>query len=239
MAGHSQFKNIMHHKKAQDIKRAKCFTKILREVTVAAKAGGVDPQLNARLRTALIRARQNNVPKEKLERAIGASQEDNTHYESVHYGAMGSGQSAFFIEVLTDNRNRTISDIRLIFNKNHVRLGEVQHLFQQWGMIFYEKRDSAFYEKLLECAIQVGVVDIQEDEDTCVLLCERRDFFRIKDDLDAQCHGALQAHIGWWPHNLYQADAEEVERLHKLVTALEDLDDVQHVWSNVQQLVYA
>lgn len=232
MAGHSQFKNIMHRKGAQDAKRAKVFTKLLREVTVAARAGGADAGSNPRLRNALYQARQANMPKDTLERAISRATEETGNYESLYYEGFGPGQAALLIHVLTDNRNRSASEVRGFFHKHGGRFGDVAFLFSHVGIIAYPLLTTQA--ALAERAIDQGATDIQEEEDACVLQCPRDLFFALRESLEAEFGPPTYASLAWVPFLPHiVADHHQQESLRKFIGSLEELEDVQEVWSNV------
>lgn len=235
MAGHSQFKNIMHRKGAQDAKRAKLFTKILREVTVAAKAGGTDPSSNPRLRNALLQARQANLPKDNLDRAVAKAHESTENYESLYYEAMGPGQAAFLVQVLTDNRNRSAAEVRATFNKNGSRAADVTFLFDHVGVITYTNIDNP--EKFMDTAIEGGASDIQEhthEEGTeYTVICPRDSFFALKDHLEKDIGAPISASLEWIAKTPYMPEDDgQKKSIQKIIDTLEDMDDVQNIWTN-------
>jgi YebC/PmpR family DNA-binding regulatory protein len=237
MAGHSQFKNIMHRKGAQDAKRAKLFTKIIRELTVAAKVGGGDPEANPRLRAGILSARSANMPKETMERAIkkGAGGEETGDYQEVRYEGYGPHGVALMVETLTDNRNRTAPEIRSCFNKNGGALGEtnsVSFLFDRMGLIQYPL--SLAEDVLLEAALEGGAQDVKSSEDSYVVLCALQDFGGLRDTLIERFGDPLEARLVWLPKTPLVLAQEAFESVEKLVEALEDNDDVQTVWTNGQ-----
>lgn len=231
MAGHSQFKNIMHRKGAQDAKRAKIFTKILREVTVAARMGGVDPNTNARLRAILIHARSSNVPKDNLERAITKSQDQAVAEDSLRYEAFGPEGSALLIEVLSANRNKSASEIRAVLNRHGARLADVAFMFAHESRLVYHTKSP---DDLMEAAVMHGAREfVQEGEETCILSCARENFAQLCDALEPRFGVPDQAFLGWFAPIPHIIDDTARQALTKLISALEDLDDVQHVWTNV------
>ena len=239
MAGHSQFKNIMHRKGAQDAKRAKVFTKIIRELTVAAKAGGPDPEANPRLRAAILSARTANMPKDTLERAIkkGAGGEDTADYIQIRYEGYGPSGVAFIVETLTDNRNRTAPEIRSCFNKHAGGLGETNSVafsFDRLGVIRYPLTVSA--DALMEVALEGGAQDLTMSEDGHEVVCPLEAFGPLRDLLVACFGDPQEAHLAFVPHTLVPLSAEALEAVAKLVDALEDNDDVQTVWTNAGSL---
>jgi len=236
VAGHSQFKNIMHRKGAQDAKRAKLFTKILREVTVAVRSGGSDPETNHRLRNALIQARQANVPKDNLDRVMSKANQDTAHYESIYYEGFGPGQTAVLVHTLTDNRNRSASDVRTLFNKHGGRFADVGFLFSHVGIIVYQTSPEQ-REALMELAIEEGAVDIQESETECIIYSSRETFFTFRDTLESRFGVAHYSNLTWIPHTPHALKESDEASLEKFISALEDLDDVQSVWTSLPFVV--
>lgn len=236
MAGHSQFKNIMHRKGAQDAKRAKIFTKIIREITVAAKMGAPDPGANPRLRAALVAAREANMSKDTIERAIkrGSGADGADDYEEVRYEGYGPGGIAVIVEALTDNRNRTAGEVRSAFSKNGGALGEtnsVSFMFDRMGQIAYDIK-VAVADAMLEAAIEAGAEDCLSSEDGHEVLCRPDDFNAVRDALEKRFGEARSARLIWRPQTLTPIDGEKAEGLLKLLDILEDNDDVQQVYSN-------
>ncbi len=238
MAGHSQFKNIMYRKGAQDKKRAKIFTKIIRELTTAARSGLPDPAANPRLRAAVLAARQANMPKDTVERAIkrGAGGEGAEAYEEVRYEGYGPGGTALIVEALTDNRNRTASDVRAAFAKAGGALGEtnsVSFQFDHVGEIAYQA-SAASADDMLEAAIEAGAGDVVSDADGHVVICAPEDFNSVRDALEARFGPAELAGLVWRPLNSAVIDEETATSLFKLIETLEDSDDVQNVYANFE-----
>jgi YebC/PmpR family DNA-binding regulatory protein len=238
MAGHSQFKNIMYRKGAQDKKRAKIFTKIIRELTTAARSGLPDPAANPRLRAAVLAARQANMPKDTVERAIkrGGGGEGAEAYEEVRYEGYGPGGTALIVEALTDNRNRTASDVRAAFAKAGGTLGEtnsVSFQFEHVGEIAYQG-SAAGADDMLEAAIEAGAEDVVSDADGHVVTCAPEDFNSMRDALEARFGPAESARLAWRPLNSAAIDEETAASLFKLIEALEDSDDVQNVYANFE-----
>ncbi len=236
MAGHSQFKNIMHRKGAQDAKKAKIFTKLIRELTVAAKQGG-DPATNARLRAAVIAARIANMPKDTQDRAIargmGAGDADN--FEEIRYEGYGPGGVAVVVEALTDNRNRTAPEVRSSFTKYGGNLGEtnsVSFQFDHVGLIEYPLA-AVTSDRLLEIALEGGADDIQQEGDIHQVFCQIPDFHKVREELSKHLGDPLSAKIIWKPLNLITVDEQTASSVLKLLEVLEDNDDVQAVFSNV------
>ncbi len=236
MAGHSQFKNIMHRKGAQDIKRAKIFNKLTREIAVAAKSGLPDPAANPRLRAAIQAARVQNMPRDRIERAIksGSPGGDTASYEEVRYEGYGPGRVALIVEALTDNRNRTAAEIRSAFGKHGGSLGEtnsVAFLFNRVGQIFYPA-GTAGADAMFEAALEAGADNVDSDEDGHTITTSVEGFSGVRDALDARFGPAESARLGWEPLNTVAPDEEAAATLLKLIDVLEDNDDVQTVEGN-------
>ncbi len=238
MAGHSQFKNIMHRKGAQDAKRGKFFTKLIRELTVSAKSGLPDPNANPRLRAAIQAARQANMPKDTIDRAVkrGSGEGDDTNYEEVRYEGYGPGGIALIVEALTDNRNRTASDVRSAFTKSGGSLGEtnsVSFMFTRVGEIKYPV-SAASADQMFEAALEAGADNVISDEDGHDITCQPDDVNTVRDALEAVFGPPEFARLGWRPQALIGIDGEPAEKLFRLIEALEDSDDVQTVIGNYE-----
>ena len=236
MAGHSQFKNIMHRKGAQDIKRAKEFGKLAREIQVAAKLGAPEPDQNPRLRAAIAAARGANMPKDNIERAIrkATGDGDDTNYEDVRYEGYGPGGVALIVEALTDNRNRTASEVRSAFSKFGGSLGEtgsVGFQFDRVGQIFYES-DVATTDAMFEAALEAGAEDVDSTADGHEIRCAPDDFHAVRDGLEGQFGAPRSAGLAWKPQVTIAVDVDAAATLLKLLQALEDSDDVQSVSAN-------
>ena len=236
MAGHSQFKNIMYRKGAQDAKRAKAFTKLIRELTTAARTGLPDPAANPRLRSALVAARVANMSKDTIERAIkrGAGGDDGANYEEVRYEGYGPGGVAIIVEALTDNRNRTVSDLRMVFGKHGGALGDsnsVSFLFERKGMVRYPAK-AASADAMFEAALEAGADNVESDGEAHEATSAPEDFAQLRDKLEAKFGPPLEARLMWRPMTNVRVDGETAERLLKLIEALEDNDDVQTVSAN-------
>jgi len=236
MAGHSQFKNIMYRKGAQDARRAKVFTKIIRELTVAAKNGLPDPNSNPRLRAAIQAAREANMPKDTVERAIkrAAGGEENTIYEEVRYEGYGPGGAAIIVEALTDNRNRTASEVRAAFAKAGGNLGEtnsVAFMFERKGVIAYPTAIGSA-DAVFEAALEAGAENVESTAEGHEITCLSDDFANARDVLEAKFGPAASAKLQWRPINSISVEGPAAESLLKLVEVLEDNDDVQNVSSN-------
>ncbi len=237
MAGHSQFKNIMHRKGRQDAKRAKVFTRLVREVQVAAKMGGTDPTSNPRLRSALQAARAANVPKDNIERAINkGGGADAENYEEVRYEGYGPGGVAIIVETLTDNRNRTAADVRMVFSKLGGSLGEtnsVSFQFDRIGEIHYPV-EAGDPDTVLEAAIEAGAEDCQSGEGGHDIICAPDELNTVRDALEAKLGSPETARLGWRPQVTVPVGADQAETLFKLLDGLDDNDDVQRVVANFE-----
>jgi YebC/PmpR family DNA-binding regulatory protein len=238
MAGHSQFKNIMYRKGAQDARRAKVFTKIIRELTVAAKTGLPDPAANPRLRAAMIAARDANMPKDTMERAIkrGAGGGDDTAYEEVRYEGYGPGGVALIIEALTDNRNRTAGEIRTALTKHGGNLGEtnsVSFMFERKGVMAYPAK-AASADAMFEAALDAGADNVESDGDGHEVTTAPEDFSAVRDALEAKFGAAREAKLQWRPLNTVPVDGDAADSLLNLIDVLEDNDDVQLVSANFE-----
>ena len=237
MAGHSQFKNIMHRKGRQDAKRARMFTRLVREVQVAARAGLPDPASNPRLRSALQAARSANVPKDNIERAIRrASGGDDEAYEEVRYEGYGPGGVAVIVETLTDNRNRTAAEIRAAFSKLGGSLGEtgsVAYQFDRVGEIIYPAA-AATPDAMLEAAIEAGAEDCRSDESGHEIICAPDDLAAVRDALEARLGPPEAARLGWRPQATVPISEDQAETLFRLLETLDESDDVQRVVANFE-----
>ena len=235
MAGHSQFKNIMHRKGKQDAVRAKIFSKLSREITVAAKAGLPDPDANARLRLAIQNARAESMPKDNIERAIKkAVGGDAENYDNVRYEGYGPGGVAVIVEALTDNRNRTASNVRSLFTKFGGNLGEsgsVAFMFARVGEIVYPAA-KASGDAMLEAAIDAGADDVVSDDSGHTVICAFESIGEVSSALARKFGEATSVKIVWKPQTMAPVDQEKAESLMKLVDALDEDDDVQVVFSN-------
>ena len=235
MAGHSKFKNIMHRKGAQDKKRSNLFSKLSREITVAAKMGAPDPDMNPRLRLAVNNAKSQSMPKDNIQRAIDkASTGDDENYEEVRYEGYGPGGSAIIVEALTDNRNRTATAVRTAFSKNGGNLGtegSVQHGFERLGLIEYAA-DAGDEEKVLEAAMEAGAEDIESSEDGHTIWTAADDLHQVASDLEKSLGEAANVKLAWKPNLTVSMDEKGAGTLLKLIDTLDDDDDVQTVWGN-------
>jgi YebC/PmpR family DNA-binding regulatory protein len=237
MAGHSQFKNIMHRKGRQDAQKSKVFGKLAREITVAAKLGTPDPAMNARLRAAIISARQENMSKDSIERAVKkAIGGDGENYDEIRYEGYGPGGVAVIVEVLTDNRNRAASDIRSYFTKSGGNLGEtgaVSFMFDRTGVIEYDAR-VASDDAILEAAIDAGADDVVSSENGHEIYASQETFRDVAKALEAKFGEARKAALIWRPQNTIEVDDEAGEKLIRLVDLLSEHDDVQNVYANFE-----
>ncbi len=236
MAGHSKFKNIMHRKGRQDAKRAKVFGKLIRELTVASKSGLPDPDMNPRLRTAIAAAKSANMPGDTMNRAIkkGSGDDDDTNFEEMRYEGYGPGGVAVIIEALTDNRNRTASEVRAAFTKFGGSLGEtgsVNFMFDRVGLIVYPA-DVASADDMFEAALEAGASDVESSSTGHEVTCAPDDFSTVRDGLDEKFGAAEEARLDWKPQTSVAVDEDTAATLLKLLDALEDNDDVQRVAAN-------
>jgi YebC/PmpR family DNA-binding regulatory protein len=239
MAGHSKFKNIQHRKGAQDKKRAKVFTKLIREIVTSVKSGSSNPDNNPRLRTALTSARSQNLPKERIDKAINSAADSaNTeNYTEIRYEGYAPGGIAIIVEALTDNKNRTAAEVRSAFTKYGGNLGEtgsVNFLFNHLGLIQY-KADIASAEDVLESAIEAGAGDADSDEMFHSIYTDIENFSKILEFLSNKYGIPEESYIGWVPFNTVVInDKEKAEKLLKFVEVLEESDDVQRVFGNYE-----
>jgi len=237
MAGHSQFKNIMHKKGKQDAIRSKLFSKLAREITVAAKMGLPDPAMNARLRAAVLAARAENMPKDNIERAIKkASGADAENYDEVRYEGYAPGGVAVIVEALTDNRNRTAGEVRSYFTKAGGALAEtgaVSFMFDHVGRIEFDKK-AASEDQMMEAAIEAGADDVSTSEDGHEITTTLEDLRDVAQKLEGHFGEPRKATLVWRPQNTILVDDEAGEKILKLVDALEENDDVQTVYANFE-----
>mgnify|MGYP001309592120 FL=1 len=236
MAGHSQFKNIMHRKGAQDAKRAKIFTRLGRELEVAARMGSPDPAANPRLRAAIAAARGANMPRERIERAIkkATGGEDSADYQEVRYEGYGPGGVAIIVEALTDNRNRTAAEVRSAFSKYGGALGEtnsVAFMFDRVGAIQYPA-EAGSADALFEAALDAGAQDVVSNEQGHEILTSVEDFHSVRDALSQKFGDPEAARLTWKPQTLVPVAAEPAETLFRLLEILDENDDVQAVSAN-------
>jgi YebC/PmpR family DNA-binding regulatory protein len=237
MAGHSQFKNIMHRKGRQDAAKSKLFGKLAREITVSAKIGLPDPAMNPRLRAAIIAARVENMPKDNIERAIKKAQGgDAETYDEIRYEGYGPGGVAIIVEVLTDNRNRAASDVRSTFTKNGGNLAEtgaVSFMFDRVGIIEYAAT-AASADAMLEAAIDAGADDVVSSESGHEIYASQDRFRDVARALEAKFGEPRKAALVWRPQNTVSVDDDNGERLLRLIETLNEHDDVQNVYANFE-----
>ncbi len=236
MAGHSKWANIQHRKKAQDARRGKLFTKLIREITVSARMGGADIAANPRLRSAVDTALSNNMTKDTIERAIkrGSGDSDDAHYEQIRYEGYGPSGVAIMVDCLTDNRNRTVADVRHAFTKCGGNLGtdgSVAYLFTQIGVLNYPPGSDE--DAIMEAALEAGAEDIASDEDGSVeVVTAPEAFVEVKEAMKAKGLEPSAAEVTMRPATNVELELEDAQSVMKLVDMLEDLDDVQNVYSN-------
>ena len=238
MAGHSKFKNIMYRKGAQDAKRAKLFAKLAREISVAAKSGIPEPEKNPRLKNAIINARVENMPKEKIDKAMQKSigGENDASYEKIHYEGYGPEGVAFIVDILTDNRNRTASEIRSVFSKHGGAMGEtgsVNFLFSRNGIIKYPST-SCSADKFFETAVDSECIDINSDNDFHEVICNSEKFAIVRNFLSNKLGDPISAKLEWLPISPVSIDKNKLESLIRFIEVLEDNDDVQDVYYNFE-----
>lgn len=237
MAGHSKFKNIMHRKGAQDRKRSALFSKLSREITVAAKAGLPDPDANARLRSAVIAARAQSMPGDNIARAIAkASGSDAETYEEIRYEGFGPGGVSLIIEALTDNRNRTATNVRTAVSKNGGNLGaggSVSHGFDRRGLISYPP-EAGSADAVFEAALEAGAEDVRSSDEGHEIWTATGDLHEVARALEAGLGPAEGAKLAWRPQTTVEVDEAAAAQLMKLIDALDDDDDVQTVWGNYE-----
>jgi YebC/PmpR family DNA-binding regulatory protein len=237
MAGHSQFKNIMHRKGRQDAAKSKLFGKLAREITVSAKLGVPDPTMNPRLRAAILAARAENMPKDNIERAIKkAAGNDGDNYEQIRYEGYGPGGVAVIVEVLTDNRNRAAGEVRATFTKsggNLAETGAVSFMFDHIGVIEYDAK-VAPAEKVFEEALEAGADDVVSTEHGHEIYAAQDHFGSLARALEAKLGEPRKAALVWRPQNTVSVDDEQGEKLLKLIETLNENDDVQNVYANFE-----
>jgi len=236
MSGHSKWASIKHKKAAQDAKRGKAFTKIIRELSIAARMDGGDPGINPRLRKAIADAKTVNMPADNIKRAIlkGTGQLEGTTYEEIHYEGYGPGGVAIYIDVLTDNKNRTVSEIRHIFSKNNGNIGEsgcVGWMFSRKGYIVVEK-SKAKEDDLLEVVLEAGAEDLREDGSNYEIFTEPEDYEAVINALKENKIDLAASNLGYIPNNYVKVEGKQAQQLLRLMEELEDHDDVQNVWAN-------
>lgn len=238
MAGHSKWANIKHRKAAQDAKKGKAFTKVAKEIMVAVKEGGADPDMNSRLRLALDKAKACNLPKDNVDRAIkkGSGEGNESAFEEITYEGYGPGGVAILVCALTDNRNRTVAEVRSTMNKKGGNMGEagcVAWIFESKGIIEINK-DKAEEETLLELALELGAEDVADEGDVFQVVTDVSEYFTVKTGLEQKGYELNFAEVTKKPKNKISLGAEDLRKLFNITDALEDLDDVQEVFSNFE-----
>lgn len=236
MSGHSKWSTIKHKKAAKDAKRGKIFTKLIKEITVAARMGGGDINANPRLRTAVLTARGSSMPSENIERAIkkGTGELEGVTYEEIQYEGYGPGGVAIIAQVLTDNKNRTVSEIRRMFSKHGGNMGEtgcVGWMFDKKGILTVDK-SQVDEDRLMDIALDAGAEDVRDEGDVFEVIAQPEDFEKVKERLDQEKIAVTSAQISLVPKNTVDVDAKNVEQVLKLSEELEDHDDVQNVAAN-------
>ena len=236
MSGHSKWSTIKRKKGALDAKRGKIFTKLIKEITVAARMGGGDPETNPRLRTAIAAAKAENMPKDNIERAIkkGTGELEGTQYEELIYEGYGPGGVAVLVEVLTDNKNRSIAEVRHIFSKHGGNLGEngcVSWMFDKKGLLVFSK-DQVSEDDVMAVALEAGADDIKETEKEYEVTVDPSQFEAVKEAFDEAGIPYLVAEISMIPQNTIALEGKDAEKMLKLMDALEDSDDVQNAYAN-------
>jgi YebC/PmpR family DNA-binding regulatory protein len=236
MSGHSKWHSIKHKKGAADAKRGKLFTKFIKELTVAARTGGGDPEGNARLRKAIADAKAGNMPNDTIDRAIrrGTGEEEGVHYEEVTYEGYGPGGVALLIETMTDNRNRTVAEIRHLFSKNGGNLGEsgsVGWLFEKKGYIVVGKADKP-EDELFDIAIDAGADDLRDDDDNFEIITSPENFDAVQTAIKAAGIEPQVAEVSMVPQNYIKLEGSNAQQMLRLMEAIEDHDDVQKVHAN-------
>ncbi len=236
MSGHSKWSKVKHIKAVQDVKKGKIFTKIIKEISVAARVGGGDPDGNPRLRVAILAAKQANMPGENIKRAIqkGTGELPGVAYEEITYEGYGPGGVALLVEVLTDNKNRTVSEIRHVFSRNNGNMGEagcVSWMFAKKGTILVDKT-AVDEEKLMEIALEAGADDIQEDAGNFEILTAPENLEKVTNALNSNHVAVISSETAMVPQTWIKLTGKEAQQILKLADLLEDHEDVQHVWAN-------
>ena len=236
MSGHSKWHTIKHKKGAADAKRGKIFTRVIKELTVAARNGGGDPDMNPRLRTIIAEAKASNMPRENIDRAIrrGTGEEPGVSYEEIMYEGYGPGGVAMLVQTLTDNKNRTVGEIRFIFGKYNGNLAaenSVAWMFHRKGQIVVEKA-KADEDKLLNAALDAGADDMNDDGEAWEIVTPPEKFEAVRDAIKAQGVEVANAEVAMIPQNYVKLQGKEAQQMLRLFEAIDDHDDVQHVWAN-------
>ena len=238
MAGHSHWAGIKHKKGRSDQQRSKIFSKISKEITVAAKLGNKDPDMNPRLRSAIQLAKSANMPKENVERAISKSEANhNINYEHLRYEGTGPGKISVVVETLTDNKNRTVSNIRTIFQKHGGSLGTTgvaSHNFKQLGIIRIEKKTIS-NESMLELAVETGAEECISNENFHEIFCSKEQFYKVKTAIEKKVDNFIHSGIEWHALNQLDLKEDQYKSVVNLLESLEEDDDVQNVYSNLKE----
>ena len=238
MAGHSHWAGIKYKKGRADKQRSKIFSKISKEITVAAKLGNKDPDMNPRLRSAIQLAKSANMPKENVERAISKSEANhNINYEHLRYEGTGPGKISVIVETLTDNKNRTVSNIRTIFQKHGGSLGTTgiaSHNFKQLGIIRIEKKTIS-NESMLELAVETGAEECISNENFHEIFCSKEQFYKVKTAIEKKIDNFIHSGIEWYPLNQLNLEEDQYKSAVNLLESLEEDDDVQNVYSNLKE----
>ena len=237
MAGHSHWAGIKHKKGRQDKQRSKLFSKLSREITVAAKLGDKDPDINPRLRSAIQAAKQSNMPKENINRAISKSEANSgENYENLRYEGFGAFNTALIIETLTDNKNRTASTIRTILQKNGGRLGEngsTSHLFFNCGVIRFDNKDLN-NDVALELAINSGANECESINNHHEIICEMKDFYKVKSSIEKKISNLIYSGIEWRARDILKLSNEQKEKVIIMLESLDEIDDIQNIFINCE-----
>jgi YebC/PmpR family DNA-binding regulatory protein len=238
MSGHSKWSKVKHVKAAADAKRGRIFTRIIKEITVAARMSGGDPDGNPRLRRAILDAKAENMPADNIERAIkkGTGELEGVHYEEAQFEGYAPGGVALLVEVLTDNRNRTVSELRHLFGKNGGNLGEsgcVAWMFSKRGYIAVD-RSAVDEDRIMGAALEAGVEDISEDAGRYEIFTKPEDYDKVVEALKQAGIATVESQLGMVPSNHLKVEPRIAQQVVKLIEVLEDHDDVQHVWSNLE-----
>ena len=236
MSGHSKWSSIKHKKGAADAKRGKIFTKLIKEITVAARMGGGDPDGNPRLRSAIAAAKAENMPKENIERGIkkGTGELEGVNYEETNYEGYGPGGVAVLVDCLTDNKNRTVADVKHVFERNGGNLGEpgcVAWIFEKKGLITLE-RDKVDEEQLFDLVLEAGAEDVSDDENQFEVITSPSDFESVKKAIDDAGLAYALAEVTMIPKNTVKLEGKKAQQMLNLMEALEDNDDVSNVYAN-------
>ena len=235
MSGHNKWSTIKHKKGAADAKRGKIFTKIIKEISVAAKLGGGDPSANPRLRTAIDKAKGENMPKDNIERAIkkGTGGMEGVNYEEIVYEGYGPAGVAVLVEVMTDNRNRTVSEVRSIFTKCNGNMGEsgcVAWMFDKKGLIIFDK--GVDFDTLFEAALEAGADDVSEADEQYEVVTDPSSFIEVREALESKGFKPQSAEVTMIPQTLVALEGKQAESMLRMMERLEDCDDVQNVYAN-------